>query len=395
VAPLNIAILIHMEDPVALHDIESFFFKESAKFEELARILYNHGGQLTIQAEEDWFLGLEKFAPDLAARFVQEYDVVFSTHTHGPHCIDNEGRLRSLTDCNYNKDDPTWDQSPNSYEYPWVIDYVRAQKVLAEAATGTMITDHNGNWEFIQSSRFAEIPMLTWSAFKSHYDQRTFDVLVNNPFRPSEVDPHPNPEGFLTHDPDNPIIYIPGWGQAITRHEERLLDRMGSMISQFIKHTSPDRVNTFYVVTHVGILQARDEKQDGQYLRYEPSSGDVTLGTEFISDLAYWDQMLTELIDPLVAEGYLQWTSLPEMGEKFIQWEQRCTQESGSEESHAEPSASQDRCGDGVCDGPENEITCPGDCGSTDSSGQSIPGTGEPDYEPPINIMMILHIDLK
>ena len=33
---------------------------------------------------------------------------------------------------------------------------------------------------------------------------------------------------------------------------------------------------------------------------------------------------MTELIDPLVAEGYLQWTSLPEMGELYRAWEESC-----------------------------------------------------------------------
>jgi hypothetical protein len=397
VAPVNIAILIHMEDPVALQEVESYFFKESAKFEEMARTLHNHNGQLTIQAEEDWFLGLEKFDPDLATRFVRDYNVVYSTHTHGPHCMDENGRLRSLTDCNNSKADPNWDQSPNATDYPWVIDYVRAQKEMEEAAAEVPITDHNGNWEFTQSNRFAEIPMLTWSAFKSHYDQRTFDILINNPFRPSEVDPHPDPKGFLTHDPNNSMIYIPGWGQAITRHEERLQDRMSTMISQFIKYASPDRVNTFYIVTHVGILGARDEQNKGKYLMYEPDTGDVTLGEEFISDLDYWDMMLTELIDPLVAAGYLQWASLPEMGEMFIQWEQECILNAGTEKPSVEQPGdkikSEERCGDGVCDGPEDGTTCPEDCGTSEAGTQPVTTKGEPDYEPPINVMMILHID--
>lgn len=29
---------------------------------------------------------------------------------------------------------------------------------------------------------------------------------------------------------------------------------------------------------------------------------------------------MTQVIDPLVAEGYLKWTSLPEIGEFYLQW---------------------------------------------------------------------------
>jgi hypothetical protein len=396
VAPLNFSVLIHMEDPIGLQENEAFFFTESAKFEELARTLSKHGGILNIQAEEDWFLGVEKFSPGLAERFVWDYNVVFSTHTHGPHCTDDEDRLRSLTDCNINKDQSDWGPA-NDHEYPYVVDYVRAQKALIESIAGISVTDHNGNWEFSQVSRYAEIPMLTLSAFKNRLDQQSFDYLINNPFRPSEVNPLENPEGYLVHDPDTDIVYIPGWGQAITRHEERLQARMSSMFSQFIKHASPDRVNTFYIVTHVGLLQARDETDEGIYLRYVPGSGELVYSDEFLSDINYWEKMLTELIDPLVAEGYVQWASLAEMGEKYIQWEQECGKQAGTEAPSGQPPAEgskpEGKCGDGVCDGTENETNCPGDCASAESSSQPIPATGSPDYEPPINIMMILHID--
>ncbi len=71
-------------------------------------------------------------------------------------------------------------------------------------------------------------------------------------------------------------------------------------------------------------------------------------------------------------------------------------------EPPAASSPSQRRCGDGVCDGPENATSCPQDCGEvgappTEGAPPAIleppPGTGTPDYEPPINIFLVLHID--
>ncbi len=52
------------------------------------------------------------------------------------------------------------------------------------------------------------------------------------------------------------------------------------------------------------------------------------------------------------------------------------------------------KCGDGVCDEMEqkNPNLCPSDCPDTQGSSQ-ISATGLPDYEPPINIFLILHID--
>jgi len=57
-----------------------------------------------------------------------------------------------------------------------------------------------------------------------------------------------------------------------------------------------------------------------------------------------------------------------------------------------------DKCGDGVCDEAEqaDPNLCPQDCpDATAEPGGSaaVPATGAPDYEPPINVYMILHID--
>jgi hypothetical protein len=32
---------------------------------------------------------------------------------------------------------------------------------------------------------------------------------------------------------------------------------------------------------------------------------------------------LTDIVDSLVAEGYLEWTSLPEMGRLYVEWERQ------------------------------------------------------------------------
>jgi hypothetical protein len=322
-APVHIAVLIHVEDPERLQTNEAFFQQKTAVFRELARTLHDHGGFLTIQPEEDWVLGANRFDPGLLQELAEQYGVIYSTHTHGPHCQDDEGRLRSLSDCNAN---PGWDQEPNDYESPWVAEYVRNLHDTIVAAAGVPVTDHNGNWEFDQASALAEIPMLTWSAYKNHHDQSTYDLLINNPWRPTECDADQEIAKFVTHDPDTQIVYIPGWGQAITRHQERLLERMRPLVSQFIYYADPDRVNTFYIVTHIDQFQSRSAEDSENYIVYDPATGTLTYSDEFEQDITYWDQMLSELIDPLVAEGYLQWTSLPGMGELYLEWEANCGQ---------------------------------------------------------------------
>jgi hypothetical protein len=201
--------------------------------------------------------------------------------------------------------------------------------------------------------------MTTWSAYKKWTTQETYDYLINNPWRPTQTNADQNIEAFLTHDPNTQIVYIPGWGQAITRHPERVLDRIRPLLSQFIYYADPQRVNTFYVVFHVDHFYSRTG--DPNYITYNPATGTLTYSDEFKQHIAYWDDMLTQVVDPLVQEGYLQWTSLPEIGELYTQWEANCSLNAVAAPSQTEA---------------------------------PLPVTGgAPDYEPPINFFLILHID--
>jgi hypothetical protein len=53
------------------------------------------------------------------------------------------------------------------------------------------------------------------------------------------------------------------------------------------------------------------------------------------------------------------------------------------------------QCGDGRCAGPETYQSCPQDCddGSLSTGSNLPPASGVPEYEPPINVLLILHID--
>jgi hypothetical protein len=316
-ATVHFSFLIHIEDPSALQASEEYFQHQTAIFRELARIFHEHGGFLTIQPEQDWAQGAEAgFAPGLLAELARDYGVRYSTHTHGPNCIDPQGVPRSASDCGANRD---WDRNTTSDD---VVTYVGNLRDLLSQASGLPVTDHNGNFDFAESSRFAEIPMLTWSAYKDKTTQLTYDRLIIHPWRPTQVDAVADVESFLIHDPDTQIVYIPGWGQSITRHHDRLLTKLAPMLSQVIYYANPSRVNTFYGLTHVGHFYSRTG--DRNYVSYDSHTGQVTYSDEFLQHLQYYDDMLTELIDPLVEAGYLRWASLPEMGELFVEWEAAC-----------------------------------------------------------------------
>jgi hypothetical protein len=94
------------------------------------------------------------------------------------------------------------------------------------------------------------------------------------------------------------------------------------MLSQILWIADPERINTFYIVTHVGHFEAEG---DTAYLDANATTGQVTRHPAFDQDLAYWEETMEQLVRPLVEAGYLQWTSLPEIGELFVQWERDCS----------------------------------------------------------------------
>jgi len=312
-------IVIHIEDPNLLHSSRAYFEEQTAIFTELAKIIHRHGGFLTIQPEQDWPQAAEEgFHPGLLAELSEEFNVLYSNHTHGPNCIDPEGVPRSANDCNSN---PDWENDITNVD---IVTYAQNMRQLFEDASGLSVTDHNGNFDFTQTSRLADAGIKTLSVFKNKNTQSSYGYLYNNPWRPGQVNALQDINGFLNHEPTTQIVYIPGWGQAITRHPQRVSERIRPMLSQFIRFADPQRVNSFYVITHVGHFYSRTG--DPNYMHFNNASGGVEYSQEFLDHLNAWDQMLTEVIDPLVAEGYLQWSSFSEIGELYEKWELNCAE---------------------------------------------------------------------
>jgi hypothetical protein len=81
-----------------------------------------------------------------------------------------------------------------------------------------------------------------------------------------------------------------------------------------LRYADPDRVNTSYLILNAGMFAPSDAKDRASYFR----SGGLD------ADLAYLDATLTDVVDPLVAGGWLRWSTFPEMGDAFRRWEKGC-----------------------------------------------------------------------
>jgi hypothetical protein len=130
---------------------------------------------------------------------------------------------------------------------------------------------------------------------------------VVNPWRPAGAT---NLTERQTHDPAGSIIYLPSGVYPVHctmiesiprpyRHEG--FDYVTAALHASLASASEDRINTFYVTFHPDDFL---DEQDDQY------------------EFGVWDAWLTEVIDPLVEDGRLEWATISEMGAAFEDWEQ-------------------------------------------------------------------------
>jgi len=195
-APVMFTFAIHIEDPQILLTDKSFFVRKTAIFEELAKIFNQHGGILTIQPEIEWVKAASTYDPDALKRLATQYNVVYSTHTHGPACKDETGQPYGSAACS---EHPDWSDTLNEDD---VVTYIDERIDLIESLSETTVTDHNGNFDMINKDKLVDIGDKTLSAYKQKSTQQSYDYLVTNPWRPTNTDAETDISSFLIHDPN-------------------------------------------------------------------------------------------------------------------------------------------------------------------------------------------------
>ncbi|MBD3385604.1 hypothetical protein GF407_11850, partial [candidate division KSB1 bacterium] len=220
VSPVNICFSIHIEDPQNLISHEGFFWRKSIVFEELARLFHQHGGFLNIQPELEWALAAGKYAPDMLSDLADKYNVTFSTHTHGPVCKEADGTPYGSAYCKAHHHHPS-DHDTNLDEND-IVNYVQIRREKLQSLSKISVSDHNGNFDMVHKDLLSAAGVQTLSVFKSKYTQKSYDALYTNPWRPTDANALEDISLFLTHDPKQPLIYIPGVGSNITKRHERV-----------------------------------------------------------------------------------------------------------------------------------------------------------------------------
>ena len=134
------------------------------------------------------------------------------------------------------------------------------------------------------------------------------ELAGSSPWRPAGGTDGVDVSAFATHDPEGAIVFVPdgraergGFGPE-TRDaagaDEAYFAYLEQSLIEAIQGVDEGKVNVFHFVIHPGEYRG---DPDNQY--------------------AIIDRFLTEVVDPYVAEGLLEWATMTEMAEAFESWE--------------------------------------------------------------------------
>jgi len=258
----------------------------------LAQIVEAHGGVMVFQAQSPFTtqaiaLGNTLLA-DLAAR---GHEIALHFHEDA-HLGPNPEALPPDQWCAVMKEEIGYIQQASGVEHVRYWSGGNLYPHLLEAATCAGL-EVNSDW-------------------KNPHTQTTDLSLVGvHPWRPAGSPNGEDVTAFATHDPNGAVIFLPE-GQydqsnfaSMRRSEdmggdEAYFEYLKTQLYASLEAAEPGKVNVFHFTVHPG--EFRGGPND------EP--------------FAVIDRFLTEVIDPLVAEGRVQWATFSQMADAYIAWEQ-------------------------------------------------------------------------
>lgn len=148
------------------------------------------------------------------------------------------------------------------------------------------------------------------SDWKNPLKQETAPELIGlNPWRPAGGTSGEDVSRFAIHDPAGSLVFLPE-GQyertdfaSMRRTEwsgsdQAYFDFLKESLMNSLANVDPDKVNVFHFTVHPGEFR-----------------GDPDHPFEVI------DRFLTEVVDPLVESGQVEWATLSEMADAYAAWE--------------------------------------------------------------------------
>lgn len=328
-----------------------FFQRHVQDILAVTSIVEAHGGRMTIQAQSPFTtVAIESgntVLKDLAARGHE-----MALHFHEDAHLGRDSSARTVQEwCEVMKEEIgyiTQASGVTDIRY-WSGGNLYPNVLEAAACAGL---DVNSDWK---NPRTQETPL---------------ELVGVNPWRPAGGTDGTDFSLFAQHDPNGAIIFLPEglYDQsnfASMRRsqeaggDEAYFEYLASQLYASLEAAQPGKVNVFHFTVHPGEF------------RGDPAH-----------PFAVIDKFLTEVVDPLVASGQVQWAAFSQMGDAYIAWEAAHPGEDPraaalpTQVDTPAPALSQGGglCGDGVCQGPENAQNCPVDCALTPGPSSTVEG---------------------
>lgn len=285
-APLQLGFLIHTEADATLLTDQAKWARRAAVFEGLSGVLSAHGAALTVQPDVSFLRATSGWDPTWFDARADE-GMAWSVHLH-----DEDGGAEQVE---------------------------QAAKGAVEGfrGIGESVTDVNGGFGVGAWDALAALGLRSVTAFKDDATQAGLPLSYTGPWRLSPDASTDDLQAFIRHDPAGPVVYLPGDSRREPDHA-RFPDFARRSLSQAGAHADPARVNTWYFVLHVNEFGPQGDAAAADTYFADGS---------FEGDLAAYDRFLTEIADPLVAEGALTYGTPDTMLAAWEAWEEGCTAE--------------------------------------------------------------------
>jgi acetyl esterase/lipase len=201
------------------------------------------------------------------------------------------------------------------------------------------------------------------SDWKNPATQETAPELAGTvPWRPSGGTDGTDVTAFATHDPDGPVVFLPEGAYDRTDYasgrremtDDEYFAYLEASLLASIESAEAGKVNVFHFTVHPGEFRGNASDPFGVMERF-----------------------LAEVVDPLVAEGKVEWATFSEMAAAFARWEDAnpgADPRAGAEGAAGTPAATATPAVGSATPRPEQ----PG-AGSAPRGGSALPGSVERD----------------
>lgn len=288
-APLLFTIIVHIE-PLQAYENPVAYEQDRDRLTRFAELVVAHGGHLTIQTQRPFITTAAQRGDDIH-RAWEAMGNEIAIHFHESEYV--RGRPGA-----FGSDVPFEE---------WVAALGGLREEIQGLVDGPVLNWSGGNLYERILEVAADVGLAVNTNFKDPSDQSTDPLMTTvSPWRPAGAG---DEAARAVHDPNGPVVYIPSG--VYPAHCEKAestphpyttsgFDYVTTALIHSLQAARPQYVNAFATTIHPSDFLAPGDDEH---------------------ELARWDEWLTQVVDPLVADGRLIWSTASGMAQAFEEWE--------------------------------------------------------------------------